>query len=298
MIGMPKKYAVIANTGSSHWGALSAVNTLKKEFAQRRLFAEIFLVKTGDEIRFRTEKALAEKFDTVVALGGDGTVNAVAGAVMGSRASLGILPLGTFNHFARDAGIPQDLPSAMKVLAAGSVAKVDVGEVNGVKFLNNVSVGLYPKIVKSRHRQQAQGLRKWPAFAWALIEVFKKQRAQPIIITGGGAVVSYHTPILFVGNNEYVVEGAGFGARKSLAGGRLAAYGTKTNNRRELASLLLHAAFGRLRRHPKWQEFIFSQGVVALPRTFVQAAVDGETLSLKAPLHFKILPKALPVIVS
>src|SRR5579864_154965 len=89
----------------------------------------------------------------VVAAGGDGTVAAVAAAVAGSRATLGVLPIGTSNHFARDLGLPATLPQAISVIAAGHARAVDVGEVNGRLFLNNSSIGMYPRIV---HRREGQ----------------------------------------------------------------------------------------------------------------------------------------------
>src|SRR4029077_18325609 len=85
---------------------------------------------------------------TLVAAGGDGTVNAVAAAIVGSEAVLGILPLGTLNHFAKDLKLPLDLEGAVRTLKTGSVQKVDVAQVNGRVFVNNSGLGLYPSMVK------------------------------------------------------------------------------------------------------------------------------------------------------
>ena len=84
--------------------------------------------------------------DIVVAAGGDGTVSAVASAVAGSEAVLGVLPLGTLNHFAKDAGIPLELEEAVRNISTGRAVKVDIGDVNGRAFINNISLGLYPVI--------------------------------------------------------------------------------------------------------------------------------------------------------
>ena len=103
----------------------------------------------------------------VVAAGGDGTVNAVASALAGSDMPLGIFPLGTFNHFARDIGIPLGPEAAAKVIATGHPKRVDVGEVNDRIFVNNSSLGVYPDIVRERESLRQQGHRKWTAFTIA-----------------------------------------------------------------------------------------------------------------------------------
>src|SRR5687768_60598 len=87
---------------------------------------------------------------TIVAMGGDGTVSAVAGVVAGTRAILAPLPGGTLNHFVKDLGIPDDLESALKNLTESQVIKVDVATVNGSVFVNNSSIGLYPMSLRER----------------------------------------------------------------------------------------------------------------------------------------------------
>ncbi len=83
----------------------------------------------------------------VVAAGGDGTVRSVVSAAVASGRALGALPIGTRNHFARDAGVPLDLTAAIETLDTGREIRVDTGEVAGHLFLNNASLGLYPHFV-------------------------------------------------------------------------------------------------------------------------------------------------------
>src|SRR5439155_15163527 len=107
----------------------------------------------------------------LVAGGGDGTVNALAGAVVGRDVRFGVLPLGTLNHFAKDLGIPLDLAAAVDVVLDGRVQSVDVGEVNGRVFINNTSIGVYPRIVELRNRHRGSGMAKWAAALWATLAV-------------------------------------------------------------------------------------------------------------------------------
>ena len=106
--------------------------------------------------------------EIVVAAGGDGTISAVAARLLGSHRTLGVIPGGTLNHFAKDLGIPQDFTGAIAVLRARAIRRVDVAELNGRPFLNNSSLGLYPEIVREREQFQKHGVRKWIAFAGAV----------------------------------------------------------------------------------------------------------------------------------
>ena len=93
----------------------------------------------GKDIPDIVRRALetSSAFDAVVVGGGDGSVNAAASALAGTEIPLGVLPLGTFNHFAKDLGIPAALEDAARIVAEGHVTDVDLGEVNGRIFVNS-----------------------------------------------------------------------------------------------------------------------------------------------------------------
>jgi diacylglycerol kinase family enzyme len=140
----------------------------------------------------------------VVAGGGDGTIAAVAAALVGTDVALGVLPMGTLNHFAKDLGIPLELGRAVQTLFTGKVARVDVGDVNGRVFLNNSSIGFYPRIVQEREREQRQGYSKWLAFAQAAALIVQQSRTLHVELDDDhGRRQSYDTPFVFVGNNRY-----------------------------------------------------------------------------------------------
>jgi diacylglycerol kinase family enzyme len=90
------------------------------------------------------QRVREQELDALVVGGGDGSIRTVAHVLAGTGVPLGILPLGTLNHFARDLGIPTDLKETVALIAAGKTRSIDVGEVNGETFINNSSIGLYP----------------------------------------------------------------------------------------------------------------------------------------------------------
>ena len=146
-------------------------------FSKHGITPEILEPEDAGSITTLARDAVRRGFDIIVAGGGDGTVNAVASAVVGhGTKKLGVLPIGTLNHFARDLGIPIELEDAIEVIFAGSERVVDVGEVNGRIFVNNSSVGLYPAIVRLRESLQKSGFGKFPAAVWASLRIVSRFR--------------------------------------------------------------------------------------------------------------------------
>lgn len=131
-------------------------------------------VDEGADLAALARQARDEGHRTIVAGGGDGTLNAVARALVGTEVAFGVLPLGTYNHFAKDVGIPLGLEGAVEVLLRGKVHAIDVGEVNGHHFLNNSAIGLYPHLVELRERQRRLlGIGKRTAMTRAVLHTFR-----------------------------------------------------------------------------------------------------------------------------
>src|SRR5215210_424096 len=126
------------------------------------------------ELSVAAQQALQAHAEAVVAAGGDGTVSAVASVLAGTSTPLGVLPLGTLNHFAKDLGIPMDLEKAVRTVAARNSRHVDVACVNDRVFINNSSIGVYPSVVASRERLRQQGRSKWVALALATLDVLRR----------------------------------------------------------------------------------------------------------------------------
>jgi YegS/Rv2252/BmrU family lipid kinase len=233
----------------------------------------------------------------VVAAGGDGTMSAVAGALAGSDTAMGILPLGTLNHLARDLGIPFDLDEAAAVIAAGQQRRIDVGDLNGRTFVNNSAIGLYPLMVLDREGQQKRlGRSKRLALLVASARTLVRFRHQRLAITAeeGQAVVD--TPLLFVGNNDYEVALPAAGQRSSLDDGALCVLVLRKPSRAGFLAAAFRAFIGRARSGDMIR--IATQGRLRVDsaKSHLAVAVDGETLHLKPPLDYCIRKQALRVI--
>jgi diacylglycerol kinase family enzyme len=233
-----------------------------------------------------------------VAGGGDGTVGTIAALVARSGSTLGVLPLGTLNHFAKDLGIPLDLDQAVRTIAAGHVAQVDVGEVNGRIFVNNSSIGLYPTLVIHRENQRRRlGRSKWHAFFWASLMVLRRHPMLAAKLCLGPVIQTRRTPLVFVGNNEYRVEGFDIGRRERLDEGQLSIYLLKRHGRRGLIMLALRTLVGLARRGGDFELLKADTIGIETRHKTMAVATDGEVSVMKMPLEYKIHARALRVIV-
>jgi diacylglycerol kinase family enzyme len=242
-------------------------------------------------------RAASARASVVVAAGGDGTVSRVAAGVIDTAATLGILPLGTRNHFAKDLHIPLELDRAVATIAAGRLGRADVGQVNDRLFVNNSSIGLYPSIVDARDELRRRGHWKWTAMAIATARVLRRYRGVHVRIDVDGRERVWRTPFVFVGNNEYTLDGINLGSRVSLEGGKLFVYVTPRVHTRDLPRLLVKAIAGRAGRSGDFE--IVSAAELRIdtrrPRT-VRVALDGEVAKMEAPLRYRTRPGALKVL--
>jgi diacylglycerol kinase family enzyme len=252
-----------------------------------------------DRLRHAAKEAAAGGAPLLIAAGGDGTVRCVASAVVGTDAVLGVLPAGTLNHFARDLGIPTDLREAVRVLAAGRVRAVDVGDVNGRLFLNNSSIGLYPMLVERREQERHRlGLGKWVAMLLAFIALFRRYPRVRVTMEdhAGGPPVECETPLVFVGNNRYQTDLLNLGRRTSLDAGELWVYLMHAPTRARLLWVVVRGMIGRMRNSKDFRSFAVKGLTIEARKKHLRVASDGEVARVEPPLVYRSRPKALRVI--
>jgi diacylglycerol kinase family enzyme len=284
---------VLLNPGAAGAGERKA--DIERLFRAARSEARVVELQPGEDPTEAARTAAADS-SIVVAAGGDGTVSRVAAGLLATPAILGVLPLGTLNHFARDLEIPFDLEKAVATIAGGRVGHVDVGHVNDRVFVNNSSIGIYPGIVEAREELRRQGHRKWAAFGMATFRFLRHYRGVRVTIDTGGVQSIWRTPFVFVGNNEYELDGIRLGSRERLDGGRLFTYLAPRIHTRELPMLLASALLGRGRRSGAFEIMSSPELWIDIPNARqVRVALDGEITTMTTPLHYRICPGALKV---
>lgn len=293
MTGIP----VIVNASSGPDGTSDDAGAIEAAFRKRGLRANVIVLQPGGDIAHVVDEALAKGAELIVAGGGDGTINAVAARLLDGKATFGVLPLGTLNHFARDLGIPFDIDQATQVIADRHAILVDVARVNDHIFLNNSSMGLYPRIVAEREDARHRlGIGKWPALMHATWSALRDPESFSAVVCVDGRELQRRTPFIFVGNNTYVLEGFGIGKRERLDAGHLSLYVLRPKTAWGLLSLGFRALFGIGSHAADFDAFEAADFRVESPKASIMVATDGEVNALPTPIRYRIHPRALRVL--
>jgi diacylglycerol kinase family enzyme len=246
----------------------------------------------------RIAAALADEAEVIVAAGGDGTVTALAEAMVGSDKTLAVLPLGTANLLARDLGVPLDLAQAVAAMPAMAETRIDVGEVNGRIFLHNVTVGTVPGIAAGR--EQIRGRNDIGALIGFARYFFRRlARARRIaveIAPEEGENRVGRVQAVVVANNTY---DEGFGhvfSRKRLDRGKLGLYTLKHLTAFDVIRLSAGMVVGRWRQDEALTIEHVSAVTIRSKKETVMTMFDGEIESFTVPLRFRIRPLALSVL--
>lgn len=230
----------------------------------------------------------------LIAAGGDGTVSTVARACFLRRVALGVVPLGTFNYFAREFGLPEDPASAVRAALTGMPTQIDVGFVNARLFINNASFGIYPRIIRDRERTKAKlGRKRWVAACSGLWTLLRGQRRFAVSIEADGDRQLRRTTMVFVGNNAFQLRQLGLEVADCVAAGRLAAVVQPPAGRLVQLRQLLLGALGRMHREPNLERFCADTLVIDSKRRRIELAIDGELCALPPPLVFSKARRAM-----
>lgn len=231
--------------------------------AAEALGIETRLLGPGDD---PGEIARSSSADVLGMAGGDGSLAPVAEVALEREAAFVCIPFGTRNHFARDVGIDRDDPLGAVRAFTGTERLIDVARAGNRLFLNNVSLGVYARLVhrRERHRRRREALARLRAWATLL------RHREPLGITIDGEPVE--SRLVLVANNAYALDLPSLGARERLDEGKLHVYGA--GDERVGDRFVVDAAAGR-----------------------IEAAVDGEPDALRTPIEFRIEPRALRVLV-
>ena len=293
-------FHIILNAGSGHNDAAETRNIIEHLLTAADRNYELTMVDRParlGEIARSTVAQAQQRQGVVVIAGGDGAINAVVQATLGSGCALGILPQGTFNYFARTHGIPCDTAEAVQALLAARVEPVQVGLVNDHVFLVNASLGLYPQLLEDREAYKQQyGRSRLVALVSGLVSVLRQHRQLRISLERAGKVEDMRTPTLFVGNNALQLAQIGIPLIDALAQGELAAIMPKPVGTVALLGLMLRGAFGQLGEAENVVSFGFKRMRVRSRQFYrqrVKVATDGEIVWLHAPLEFRIAPEPL-----
>lgn len=292
------KVALVINKSSgSLLGKPDPAGELEQKLRAAGLDIGAVLDGDASDIADLMRHAASLPVDAVVTAGGDGTIAAAAEALTGSGVALGPLPLGTMNLLAKDLGIPIDLDLAIAALGDAEMVAIDVGEVNGAKFLCNSMLGVPARLAERRERNRANmGVIGWWKHVLASLKAMYRYPAMRIGLDVGTGSQTIRSKAIVVANNAY---DEGFGqvlTRSRLDRGELSLYATRRLSIWPLLRLSTRMALGRWTHDADLETHSVRELTVSSRRKLLRVMNDGETRLMPPPLRYRVLPQALMVL--
>jgi len=259
----------------------------------RKRGIEPVVLRPGDDLLVLAQDAVERGADVIGMAGGDGSQALVASVASKAGIPLVCIPAGTRNHFALDIGLDRDdVIGALDAFGDAVERRIDLAEVNGRVFVNNVSLGVYAKIIQSPEYRDAKG----QTTATMLPELLGPD-ADPFDLHFEGPDGQPHdtAQVIQVSNNPYVLSSlAGFGSRARLDTGELGLAAAEVGRAADVAAFVAADAAGRLGSFAGWSEWTAACFTVTSTQP-IEAGVDGEAMVLDPPLEFNALPGAIRV---
>jgi len=297
------RYFIVINTSAGRQQTDSAQTLIAEVLMAAHAEHEFLLTRADQDINAVAQLGAFKartQHGAVVAVGGDGTINAVASAALDHDVPFGVIPQGTFNYYGREHGIPQDAEAATRALLGARVERQQVGWVNKRLFLINASLGLYARVQEERETYKRQfGRSRVTAMLAGLLTLLAQPRKLMLEIETDGRFEVLATPSLFVANNRLQMGRIGLDEPEldALENGRLAAIVVKPTSGARLFALALRGALGRLSADENISSFSFKRMQVRPRRDkFLKVSADGEVQLMRTPLVFSVGPRALKLL--
>lgn len=256
-----------------------------------------FHVVEGQEIEKRIMELAHSDIDALVACGGDGTVSTAARYLTGTGKALGVMPMGTFNNFAGDIGVSQDLKFAAQTIARADTIDIDTAKINDRIFINNTTIGLFAHIISLEKKAKLKmGIGKVLNLLLSGFKVFRFFPLYHIHIKTDGCETKEVTPFVFVGNNRFELALLDIGMRKRLDEGFLSLYYAKCKKRWCIIRLVFESIFNKLDQSEDFMVRQVDKLELRSRKKRLKFMIDGEILKLRTPVKIEIIPKSLKII--
>jgi len=275
----------------------SSTDAVLAQVEERARAESIELIEISPELDYKrvVKERLAAGRRLFITGGGDGTIYHIVQAMVGTEAILGILPLGTMNHLARDLNIPLDWKQAFDLAVNGPTRQIDAAVVNGRYFLNNIMLGVYPSMLYHRERLREKG-GKLQAYARALPLAMHRFPSVSLELEVPGHSEGVRTQLFAVSVNPYDLTKPGLIAPKTtLDRGTLAIYWFPFSNRWRFLWTLGRYLFGHIDGVQGFRELTTTKLRVTASRPRMRFAIDGEMVEMTSPLEISIVPASLHV---
>src|SRR5438105_2681233 len=240
----------------------------------------------------QAKEAMLSDVDAIIIGGGDGLVSDVVNAVAASHKAVGVLPLGTNNHFARDLNVPQELDLAAAALARGRIAELSVAELNGRIVLNFAAVGLPEETNVSAQQHQQES---WPAKIRRVVGMNERKMR----VRSRGHTFASDAITVIVCNNPHAMKLFDVPAAPEPEAGLLNVYVARPwRPRGQVARILSHVGVRMWNgAPPQFQTMALPEVRIESSRRTLEVSVDGDVWAMRPPLSCRVRPRPLRVLV-
>lgn len=284
---------VIINRGAGHGHSETQARILTL-FREQGAEIELLVAREGGEMAVLAKKAAESDAGLVVGAGGDGTIDSIASVLAGTGKTLAVLPLGTFNLFAKRLGIPLDLKSAVHTAVHGRTTAINAAEVNGRTFLSRSSVGLYPLAL--RHREQMFrrfGRSRFIALVSGASALLRWGNIMTIRLTSEGESRRFRTRFVFACNNPEELNYFHLRGRECIEAGNLALYLPRPLGKLAILRLGFRLLARKTEENRDFEMVCGRELHLEIEPSRVPVSLDGEVEMMEAPLRYRLLPGAL-----
>jgi diacylglycerol kinase family enzyme len=252
-------------------------------------------VTPGLDVRAVVRESIDAGAKTIAVAGGDGSVHHVAQALVHTEGVLGVIPVGSVNHLARDLEIPLDWRAAFDVVLHGQTRQIDVGRANGRYFLNSAMLGLYPTLTHYREHFRSMHNR-WRAYAKAIRLALRQFPHVTLVVELDGRVETFRTQMFVVAVNAYDLSQVGIVSPKTTFNdGRLSIYALSFMSRPQFVRAVAKYFLGKIVDVRGFRSIRTSQLRVDAARGKLHVSLDGEVVEMQPPLQIVAVPSSLLV---
>jgi diacylglycerol kinase family enzyme len=269
---------------------------IERLFQGHGIEARLLIARDGAVIPKLAEEAARSDAEVIVAAGGDGTIDAIAAALAGTTKILGVLPLGTFNLFAKRFNIPLELEAALQVLITGRVAEINVGEVNGGVFLSRSSVGLYPLALQQREKMyQRFGRSRLVALLSGAMALLRWGKVMTIQLRTETDEHLLRSRFVFVCNNPEELHYFNLPGMECIEADKFAVYVPQPLTPAAILRLGFRMLGRQAQERRDFVKFCAHDLLLEIEPSRVPVSLDGEVRIMESPLHYRLRPRALRI---
>ncbi|RMC34222.1 diacylglycerol/lipid kinase family protein [Paracoccus alkanivorans] len=290
------RVCVIMNLGSGRKDDREFADQVSRALKPFCASFALYQTRRGDDLSRMTKRAVAEGFDIIIAAGGDGTQSAVAGVLAGTDAVMGVLPGGTFNYFARDLGVGETLDDALETLQNARIVSIDIGEIGDLVFLNNVSLGVYPHILKTRESIYRRWGRSRLAAYWSVLVALRRLRhPMTLIARVDGESRNFTTALVFVARSAFQLDSFGLDGADAIRQGKFAVLIARARKPLPLIRSALRLAVGFSAQDDDFDLIVTDELTIETGKRQL-VAHDGEKTPMDSPFRLRVRRAALRVL--